>query len=365
MRPDRFYIAATTFMAMPLVRAIYSCSPPVHIFQLDLGGTCDPFSRSETAICFFAQGDAPGDLDLPVPLSRRRRFLRGWQKSPVLPENENELAPHIDHAKKFVAEQERRREAEAALDTTPTVVTSVAFLETDTSPKLNVINQDSSFFNTSLTNGDYLFFSSMSSELDIVRPLEDQLDLVPGAVILHLFGVSEHNTVLQNTVAWEYDNENCESQRVTAGDSIGWITLKNSLPEELTISSSAITTIATTSTAATMGAATVTATTLTTTTATAIEATDTPTKEPTNTASRSEGLLGKSTKSSKSVKAAKLLKPKSKNSTATSTGEESVSAAPSATAAAVATSGVSKSSKAKVVARAEKVPLANRRKDTD
>lgn len=272
--------AATTF---PLVQAMYSCSPTVYNFQLNLEGNCDSFSGFDAAICFFARGGAPNDMassNLRGPAQRRSLSLKGHQWKRLL--SGHDFTSHIDHAQKFAQQEQRMTQV---LDTAPTTITSVTFVEADTTPKLNIINQDSTFFNTSLANGEILVFSSISSQLDSDTPIEDQMDLVPGGVILTLFGVNADNVVVQNTVAWGYDNDNCESERsksqpLAVGDSIGWVTLRDYTPAENKVLPTATTTTTTT-----------TIKTDTTATTTTTEATVATTEEPTTATTTTEAIV--------------------------------------------------------------------------
>lgn len=106
-------------------------------------------------------------------------------------------------------------------------IVSVQFLEFDTSGDLTVINQDDSYADVSLSNGDRLKFMSASSFLDTSIPLEDQTSspaLVPGGASLILYGKKADGTVVRNRFFWMYDM-NCgrENSPVNVGDEIGWV----------------------------------------------------------------------------------------------------------------------------------------------
>jgi hypothetical protein len=107
-----------------------------------------------------------------------------------------------------------------------TEVTSILFLEVDTTPELNVLNQDTSYFSTNLTDGSTVTFTSISNGLDPSMSLEEQMDKVPGGVVVVLFGTDEEGNVIQNTIAWGYGGEGyCESEPLALDDSIGWIAI--------------------------------------------------------------------------------------------------------------------------------------------
>ena len=124
-------------------------------------------------------------------------------------------------------EQEERHIQE--LDTQVTTVTSVTFLEFD-SEMNHILNQNSTYFETSLSNGESISYPSISSTLDLDLPLVDQAELVPGGVMLVLFGLNRENIMVQNTAVWGYKLDNCEGPAVNDGDSIGWTTLSDYIP---------------------------------------------------------------------------------------------------------------------------------------
>lgn len=113
------------------------------------------------------------------------------------------------------------------------VVVSVQFLELGTDAGLTVINQDDSYRDTSLKDGDALTFDSVAGNLDPGAPLGGQVDLVPGAVQVTLVGRLDvrnddgttESAGVEQRVTWAYTN-GCddESLPVADGDRIGWIT---------------------------------------------------------------------------------------------------------------------------------------------
>ena len=101
----------------------------------------------------------------------------------------------------------------------------VQFLEVDTSGTLNVINQDDTYNNVDLSDGDVISFNSISQKLNPDKPLSEQLELVPGGVILSLRARSgENGRTVTNRVGWTYTGP-YDSLPVNVGDSIGWITV--------------------------------------------------------------------------------------------------------------------------------------------
>lgn len=106
-------------------------------------------------------------------------------------------------------------------------VTSIQFLEFDTSGNLIVINQDDSLFDVSFSDGDSFDFASISADLDASASLADQLDLVPGGVQLTLRGVASDGTDVMNRYTWIYTNS-CDDVAIESGDEISWVSIVRS-----------------------------------------------------------------------------------------------------------------------------------------
>ena len=234
----------TIITAQPNVEPITcSCTPNAYKLSLNFDGTCSNDSTDgsdgiDGSICFFTQGGSPDELvndsDLglnaglsAVPPTRRRLGNAGvdneeWVDTVL---SKIDFTTHIQHA------QATPRQLQSdSLDTTPTKITSVTFLETDTTADLNIINQDSTYFDIDGSNGDILEYTSISSTLDVDVPIGDQLDKVPGGVILVLFGENAAGEVIQNRVAWGYKRNYCNEEPVAAGMSIGWQSLDGYTP---------------------------------------------------------------------------------------------------------------------------------------
>ena len=106
-------------------------------------------------------------------------------------------------------------------------VTSIQFLEFDTSGDLVVIKQDDTLFDVSLSDGESFDFASISADLDASASLADQLDLVPGGVQLTLRGVAADGTNVMNRYTWIYTNS-CEDIPIESGDEISWVSIVRS-----------------------------------------------------------------------------------------------------------------------------------------
>ncbi|KAL7527454.1 hypothetical protein ACHAWF_002185, partial [Thalassiosira exigua] len=285
MKAPRLATTAAAALAVPLasvsplVRAQgepCSCAPASYTFRLDFAGSCSSSSGFgpgddgvDGSVCFYTQGGSPDDVDEDVQFGgpgrerreRERRRLRragaGWFDEAAetgerwTPRNARregtderdegdvrklleraDLSSHVEHARRHRERQRRARSRQ--YDTTPVVVTSVTFLEADRSPDLNIINQNSTYFNVTLEDGALLTYPSVSAGLDPDVPLEEQTDLLPGGVMLILFGVNAEDTVVRNTVAWGYEANYCAGQPLEVGDSIGWVALEDFVPPDAT-----------------------------------------------------------------------------------------------------------------------------------
>jgi len=113
-------------------------------------------------------------------------------------------------------------------------IISIQFLEFDTSGRLIVLNQDDTYADTSLNNGDIVTFKSISRDLDPTLPIEDQLDVLPGGVQVTLRGkVMDKKTgeekIVSNRITWSYTN-GCDVEPLNEGMGIGWTTIGELTP---------------------------------------------------------------------------------------------------------------------------------------
>ncbi|KAL3811100.1 hypothetical protein ACHAXA_009870 [Cyclostephanos tholiformis] len=108
-------------------------------------------------------------------------------------------------------------------------IVSAQFLEMDTSPDMNIINQDDTYILISQADtGDdgkdmTLSYTSVSANLDPDVALDDQLGLLPGGVILILVGRTTSGEIVRNRLMWTY-TIGCGTDDVTveAGEGLGW-----------------------------------------------------------------------------------------------------------------------------------------------
>jgi len=146
-----------------------------------------------------------------------------------------DFSSELAYAEKLTEQQtpqksESQERTLQGLDTTPTIVTSVTFIEADATPTLNIINQDSTYFSTSSSDDAVLSYTSISAGLDVEKPLANQENLVPGGVMMVLFGVNSASEVVQNTIAWAYNMDNCDVEPLADGDGVGWLTVDGYAP---------------------------------------------------------------------------------------------------------------------------------------
>lgn len=112
-----------------------------------------------------------------------------------------------------------------------TEIISIQFLEFDTSGDLNVINQDNTYLtNISLTTGDTISYTSISSYLDTSSPLSydsySTNNSPPGGASLILYGKTASGSIVRNRFFWTY-SLSCTDDNIplVVGDSIGWVTV--------------------------------------------------------------------------------------------------------------------------------------------
>ena len=140
----------------------------------------------------------------------------------------------IDKSTRYVAGSSSRRQLQDTTTTEeliPNQLYSAQFLEMDTSTNMNIINQDDTYLNNNVTyppnttpiTNYTLSYTSISSTLNPDLSIEEQLDIVPGGVILVLVGLTNDGEVIRNRIMWTY-TMGCGMEDVTVmnGDEFGW-----------------------------------------------------------------------------------------------------------------------------------------------
>eukprot|EP00985_Skeletonema_marinoi_P011789 scaffold5600_cov144-Skeletonema_marinoi.AAC.5 len=200
--------------------SLCSCSPTKFNFQLNFQGSCESTSLTGVSdeLCFInvrpggteSVAESGGDVDVENILSKmsvidvRRKKEDFWRRL---------VDTNYEHG------DSNQRALNSVI---PTVVTSLDIFEYDTTNELTVINQQV-FSNQTLSNGDIIEFTSISSKLDPNKPLQEQLEYFPGGLILRYTGVNSNNEDVINTFAWEYNIEDCTTEQISGGDFIGWM----------------------------------------------------------------------------------------------------------------------------------------------
>jgi len=208
---------------------VCSCSPTVFTFVLSLDQTCQDNDIATNAgidgsFCFTENDVAvPGP---PVALIEEDDFAT--EPSDGVRVNATAAEPVASSATAAADDGPVRRRRLQDADPVTEII-SVQFLEFDTSGDLTVINQDDTYADVSLADGDRLKFLSASSFLDTSLPLEDQTSspaLVPGGASLILYGKRESGEVVRNRFFFMYDM-NCgrANAPVKVDDEIGWVTV--------------------------------------------------------------------------------------------------------------------------------------------
>lgn len=223
-----------------------SYTPDIFNFELTLDSTCADETISENngvdgSVCFYYYGQDSESLDASdITFGGSRRGLRVGKDtdSSSVAESEIIIKKRSDKINRLLSKvpaafhykHAANIQGHRALQNDPTVdvVTSVTFVEFDSRID-KVLNQNSTYFKTELYDGDVITYPSISADIDYTKPLSEQTELLPGGIMLILFGVNKDNVVVRNTVAWAYKLNDCEKAE-SLGDSIGWVKVDNYTP---------------------------------------------------------------------------------------------------------------------------------------
>ena len=216
-----------------------SCSPTVFTFVLSLNQTCndndiEDNSGIDGSFCFTEEGVAVPEPPPPAddeeadntadPADSTRDALISDALSSL---NIKATATTSGATIEYFGYDEDGPVRKLQSDDPVTEIVSVQFLEFDTSGDLTVINQDDTYADVTLMDGDKLKFNSASSFLDTSLPLSEQMSnpaLVPGGASLILYGKTASGVVVRNRFFWMYDM-NCgeDNSPINVDDEIGWI----------------------------------------------------------------------------------------------------------------------------------------------
>ena len=103
-------------------------------------------------------------------------------------------------------------------------ISDIQFLEFGAD--LEVLNQNDTFANTSLTNGETFSYPSISNMLNPDMAIEEQPQYFPIGASLILQGKAKdssgNDVIVRNQVAWTY-TKSCADLPISVGQSIGWV----------------------------------------------------------------------------------------------------------------------------------------------
>ena len=225
---------ATT--AQPMVEpSLCSCSPTTFNLRLNVAGNCAATSTSRTGVtdplCLIFQspdttairGDEIelnniNDIQATFSEGKDQRMSDNWHRRLSQDENEQSL-------------NKNKRVLNSV--TTPVKIKDVEIWEFDSSGAYKVINKKS-FSDQSLSDGDVIEFVSISSKLNPNIPLEDQLQYLPGGLILRYLGFNSNDEEVVNVMTLEYNVKDCTAEQITGGNFIGWLFV-----EDVTLASGA------------------------------------------------------------------------------------------------------------------------------
>eukprot|EP00569_Conticribra_weissflogii_P008162 CAMPEP_0171338268 /NCGR_PEP_ID=MMETSP0878-20121228/7226_1 /TAXON_ID=67004 /ORGANISM="Thalassiosira weissflogii, Strain CCMP1336" /LENGTH=549 /DNA_ID=CAMNT_0011840035 /DNA_START=383 /DNA_END=2032 /DNA_ORIENTATION=+ len=203
---------------------ICSCSPTKIQIILSLSQSCnDNDFKSNPGIqesyCFidddFNEDDLPSSSSSSSSKSNNQEDINDTSLEPIRRtkrQRRNQILDNEDNA-------------------IPVEIISVQYLEFHSDGNLKVINQDDTYTNVSLKDGDSLSYYSTSSYLNGSLSLEQLEEYVPGGASLILYGRTSNGRLVRNRFFWVYSNSCEEGSDVTVvkGDKIGWVTIGSDL----------------------------------------------------------------------------------------------------------------------------------------
>jgi hypothetical protein len=185
-------------------KVVCSCSPQSYTFQIFLDEDCSSSTLSVD--------DAISDLNCQISSTSLNNVRRVRLVDDLLSQIQTSL-PKIT-----------QDPTDRALNMTETFISSVLFIEFDTSGTLTLINEDTTYFaDANFTEGMMLTYPSISQSLDASMGLDEQLQYLPGGAGLFMFASnSEGEVILSNRVVWEFSGA-CDATVEIEGKALGWI----------------------------------------------------------------------------------------------------------------------------------------------
>jgi len=225
--------------------SLCACSPQFYKFQLLLNNDCSSstLSRSSSSISNVncqIDDKVDGGLMSSGFVRRRYRDLQELEDKEQSHGNNNvdELERSLraeDNGDRYdiltsqvqsllpttsISKQARQ----STTTTVPSYISSILFIEFDTSGLLTLINTNDTYLsNQTLINSTIISYPSISQALNTAIPLNEQLNKIPGGAGLFLFGNNDDgDVVLRSRLVWEFSGD-CEIELDIVGDTLGWI----------------------------------------------------------------------------------------------------------------------------------------------
>ena len=224
-----------------------ACSPQYYKFQLLLNNDCSSSTLSRTSspgisnVNCQIDDKVDGGLMSSGFVRRRHRDLQKQEQSHSNSYNNAERSLRAeDYDDRYdiltsqvqslllptiISKQARQSTTLESTTTVPSYISSILFIEFDTSGLLTLINTNDTYLtNQTLTNSTFISYPSISTTINTDIPLDEQLDKIPGGAGLFLFGNNnDGDVVLRSRLVWEYDFEDCSVELDVEGDTLGWI----------------------------------------------------------------------------------------------------------------------------------------------
>lgn len=193
-------------------QVVCSCSPQSYTFQLLLNEDCS----SSTLLGDDTDGIKNVNCQITATGINDIRRVR----------NDDNLLSQIQSTLPEITKllpTDRQSPTQTA-NTTVASISSVLFIEFDTSGTLTLINEDPRYLTeANLTEGMTITYPSISQSLNPSLGLEEQLQYVPGGAGLFIFGNNkEGEVILSSRLVWEFSGA-CDVTVDIEGQTLGWI----------------------------------------------------------------------------------------------------------------------------------------------
>jgi hypothetical protein len=105
-------------------------------------------------------------------------------------------------------------------------ISSVLFIEFDTSGSLTLINENATYLvDANFTEGMTITYPSISQLLDPTLTLDEQMQFVPGGAGLFMFANNDNgDVILSSKVVWEFTGA-CNVTVDIQGSTLGWVSI--------------------------------------------------------------------------------------------------------------------------------------------